>query len=381
MTNDALDSVICLRPFYSLELNVKGRISVCCPAWSKSMVGNMRDKSLLEIWNDEPLQHMRRMMLEGRWEKVCRPSCPIIRNFRLTGKKDPLAHQSRELITNDILLAVRSRQTKLSTGPTWINFANSATCNLNCVMCGREMYHDDADLTRKAMREVKALLPSARELFLTGNGDPFARPDTREFMLCYDPSLYPQLKINLLTNGILLPRYWENIRHLNFGYLDLSVDAACRETYEAIRLGGKWQDLLRALEVAHQNRDRFSYINLNMTVMRANYREIPAFVELAARYGFGVYINRIRGKWGDQNFFTAADVSTIDELRGVIHEAKTVAEKLNVHFNASSFSDVLAGQRPPLHQRCLQTAIDNTKELYYKLKRWYRNTSRNGDGR
>ena len=65
--NDPHDSVICLRPFYALELNIKGDVSVCCPALSKGMVGNTKKKTLLEIWNDTPLQQMRRMMLEGSW--------------------------------------------------------------------------------------------------------------------------------------------------------------------------------------------------------------------------------------------------------------------------------------------------------------------------
>lgn len=365
--NDPLNSIICLRPFYSLELNIKGDVSACCPAWSKRMVGNVRKKSPLEIWNDRPLREMRRMMLEGRWEKICRPNCPTILNYRLSKQTVSLTHATH-LVTNEILAAVRSRQTVLSTDPTWLNFANSNHCNLNCIMCGREHYKDDAQLIAKIMAEVKELLPGLREIFLTGNGDPFARPDTRDLLLNLDGSSFPQLKINLLTNGLLLPKYWDKIRHLNFGDLDISVDAATQQTYQTIRRGGNWRDLLKALEIASGSRDRFRNVVINMTVMKENYREIEAFVELASRYGFTVGINKIRGKWGKQNIFTGGEPKVLEELRRCIVSAQQKAQKLNVPFNCSGFNDILTGKTIPSLHRYKQILMDNLVQVYYRLK-------------
>ena len=366
--DDHLDSIICLRPFYALELHIKGDVSACCPAWSKGMVGNIRKKTLAEIWNDKPLRHMRRMMLEGRWDKVCRPDCPAIMHYRITKEKIHLTNPDSHVITTDILAAVRSRQTILPTGPTWINLANSNVCNLNCIMCGREHYQENADLTTKAMSEVKGLLPGLRGLFLTGNGDPFARPDTRDLLLNFDAALYPELRIDLLTNGLLLPKYWDRVRHLNFGYLDISVDAATPGTYETIRRGGRWHDLLQAFEIVGSDSARFSRIMINMTVMRDNYREIPAFVELAARYGFGAGISRIRGKWGNQNIFTGGDPKIIDELRGVIVAAREKASELNVPFDCAGFGDILAGTTVPVTRKYKQMLVDNLVQIYYKVK-------------
>jgi len=365
--SDHLDSVICLRPFYSLELNMRGDVSACCPAWSKGMIGNTNKKSLREIWNDAPVRRMRQMMLEGRWETICRPGCPHIMKYRMTGEKIALGAPSEHVITEEILSAVRSRQTTLATGPTWINLANSTVCNLHCIMCGRDKVRGDSQLLQKEIAEVGDLLPGVRELFLTGNGDPFARSDTRDLMLNLDSSRYPDLRINLLTNGLLLPKYWDRIRHVNFGCLNISCDAATGKTYEAIRLGGKWQDLLQTLELIGGARERFSYRMLNMTVMKENYREIPAFVELASRYGFGVGINRIRGRWGEQNFFTAGDKRVLAELRQLIGEAQTRAKALNVPFT-SSFDDIMAGEVQPIGERVRQLAVDLMRAAYGRLR-------------
>jgi MoaA/NifB/PqqE/SkfB family radical SAM enzyme len=366
--NEPHDCLICLRPFYSLELNLNGNVSVCCPAWSKGMVGNTRKKSLQEIWNDKPIQRMRQKILDGHWEGICRPSCPLIIKHRL--KNPGISHDGpdQRLITEEIISAVRSRQTVLSSGPTWINLANSNICNLKCIMCSRNNDKGDEQLLQKEITQVGQLLPGLRELFLTGNGDPFARPDTRELMLNLDSSLYPELRINLLTNGLLLPRYWDRVQHLNFGFLNISCDAATGQTYEKIRLGGKWQDLLQSFEIVSRSRDRFSHIMINMTVMKENFREIPALVELASRYGFGVGINRVRGKWGDQNFFTSGDNEVLDELRRVIGEARELAGRSDVLFNAASFDDIMAGQRPSTQERYKQQAVDLVRSIYYRLK-------------
>lgn len=365
--NQSLGPVICLRPFYALLLSIRGDVSVCCAAWSKRPIGNTKRKSLIEIWNDAPIRDMRQMMLEGKWEKICRPSCPYIMKYRLSGEATPIAEADPFAITEDILAAVRSGSTTVPYGPTWMSLANSTVCNIDCIMCGSKHHKDDTELIKRVSGEVKELLPGMRELFMTGNGDAFARPDTRELLFNIDSARYPDLKINLLTNGLLLPKYWDRIKNLNFGYLDMSVDAATPETYERIRRGGKWQDLMRTFETVSADRDRFSWITINMTVMRENYREIPLFVELASRYGFGVGINRIRGRWGDQNFFTSQESDVLDELRGLILDAQSRAQALNVPLNASTFNDIIAGEPLPRGERYRQLTVDFLRSVYYKL--------------
>jgi len=366
--NDRLDSVICLRPFYALELHIKGDVSACCPAWSKNMVGNTRHKSLREIWNDKPIRHMRQMMLEGRWEKICRPSCPYIMNYLKYNQKVSLADAGSQFMAEEILSAVRSRQIILPTSPTWLNLANSNNCNISCIMCGRENYRENRKLVSKTMSQVMELLPGIREIVLTGNGDPFARSDTRDLMLNLDTACCPDLKISLLTNGLLLPAYWDGIKHLNFGDLDISIDAATSGTYETIRRGASWQQLLKSLELVSSARDRFRNIGINMTVMKENYREIPLFVELAAQYGFSAGINKIRGRWGDQNIFTAGDSKVLEDLNDLVIAAQAKAGELQVPFNCSCFNDVLEGKKMTLTERYRQIAVDNMVQIYYKLK-------------
>lgn len=369
MMDHQIDNIICLRPFYSLKVFLKGDVYVCCPAWPRGKVGNLKKKTLIGIWNDKPIQYMRMMMLEGRWEKICRPSCPVIINYRINKEIIYLDNLKPHAITQEIISEIKSKKIKLVTKPTCLELDNSMVCNINCIMCGREYFKnnttlDNRALVGKAMEEVKELLPHLREVLLAGYGDPFARPDTREFLLNLDPSLYPELKINLLTNGLLLQKYWDKIKNLNFGYIDISVDAATKETYEKIRRGGKWKDLLNAFDIIKDNRELFLDARINMTVMRDNYREIPLFVELASKYGFGAYISRIRGKYGSQNIFTSSDKKLFEDLRNIIKEAIDKSRSLNVSFTeyVQPFIEM------PWHQRYYQKGYDNLVYTCYRTK-------------
>lgn len=61
------DRVVCPYPFYSLAINFDGSVSVCCADWSHgTVVGDVHDASLPEIWNGPAMQKLRRLHLAGR---------------------------------------------------------------------------------------------------------------------------------------------------------------------------------------------------------------------------------------------------------------------------------------------------------------------------
>lgn len=58
---------ICPYPFYTMALNFNGDVSLCCVDWSlNTVVGNINEQSLMEIWNGERLYDFRKMHLEKK---------------------------------------------------------------------------------------------------------------------------------------------------------------------------------------------------------------------------------------------------------------------------------------------------------------------------
>ena len=61
------ETTVCPFPFYSLIINPEGTVTVCCADWQRKLViGDLTQKSLLEVWNGKILRAFWIDMLSGR---------------------------------------------------------------------------------------------------------------------------------------------------------------------------------------------------------------------------------------------------------------------------------------------------------------------------
>lgn len=52
-------------------MNFDGQVSVCCADWSYgTIVGDLRNQSLIDIWNGDSLRHFRLLRLRGERQKI-----------------------------------------------------------------------------------------------------------------------------------------------------------------------------------------------------------------------------------------------------------------------------------------------------------------------
>lgn len=169
-------------------------------------------------------------------------------------------------------------------------------------------------------------------LLLTGAGDPLVRSDTRDLLKRFPQDKYPNVRFNLLTNGLLINELWQGIKHCNYNLVIVSIDAATKGTYEKIRRGGRWETLMESLQLLKKLKEegKFSDVVIDMTVMRSNYKEIPLFVEMARRFGFISYFTKIRGSFGDENFFEMNDEETLNDLRRVLSTPNLYTEDVDL---------------------------------------------------
>jgi MoaA/NifB/PqqE/SkfB family radical SAM enzyme len=291
-----------------------------CPDWIRYPIGNIQNKTIAEIWNNNTARHIRRKMYDGEWQDICNPICPHIIAYRRENKFIKYSElENFDFLTPGLIEEIRAGKDCLDSPPTLFKLDNSRVCNISCIMCTGEEYKDKSGLLKKTIDDITNYLPTSRRVILSGLGEPMARPDTRDLLINYK-SENPSFKFDLITNALLIPKYWEQIKHQNFGTLLISIDAATKETYEEIRKGGSWETLLQSLSLIKENRNKFSSVTLNMTVMKLNYNEIPAFIDLAESYGFNVSFQKIRGTFGDQNIFERRDGIALFMLRRIIRD-------------------------------------------------------------
>ena len=117
----------------------------------------------------------------------------------------------------------------------------------------------------------------------------------------------------MLTNGILLPEFYERIPHVlaNLHSLGVSIDGASKETYEKLRLGRRWEKVTSALEFIGQLKNKYKFeFNLQFVVQNKNYHEMIKIAELGKSYNADkIYLNKLENwntfsNWEEHNIFS-----------------------------------------------------------------------------
>jgi AdoMet-dependent heme synthase len=165
----------------------------------------------------------------------------------------------------------------LSEFPYLIDWALTGRCNLSCRHC-RGMAEEDLDNER-----VKTLIDEIAELrpgwVIVEGGEPFLRQDLLELVSLMRER---RLNVHLITNGtqlnydLLKPLKLLGIRVM------VSIDGATSATYEAIRYGANFGEVV---ESAHCYAQAGLLEAINFTVLKKNYQEIPGIFSLAASLG------------------------------------------------------------------------------------------------
>jgi len=340
-----------------LEFHIGGSVSFCCPDWTKiGPIGNIKYNSLDEIWNSEVAQFIRSKIYSGNITDVCRKDlCPHL----VSGNEKELnqLHRSNLPLSDFHIKEISSKKTRLKSKPTRINLANWNKCNLKCIMCSswRHIYkyskckflglqikdikikrNKDAMLSDKFYKELQNLFPHLDTLRLSGAGEPFVRNDSRKILLNKDDST--NYRIELATNGLLFtPKIWNKIKHNKFSCIDISIDAASKETYERIRRGGNWEILMENLYFISKLRkeEKIPRFILSFVVMKSNYTEIISFIKMGQQLNCDtIFFQKVRGDvCGEENIFELNNTSALTELKMIKKEAiRIIAKHIRVDF-------------------------------------------------
>jgi radical SAM protein with 4Fe4S-binding SPASM domain len=171
--------------------------------------------------------------------------------------------------------------------PVW---EMTTACNLRCRHChasgGRR---SAAELTteegKKLLREIAAIRPF-RMLVFTG-GEPMLRPDIYE-LVEYASSL--GLQSVIATNATMIDRLVaKRLRECGVAGLAISLDAATPELHDFIRNSpGAFGLALRGIEAC---KEAGMALQINVTAMEYNEKDLPAILDLARRYRAEIVLN------------------------------------------------------------------------------------------
>ncbi|MHB9154095.1 MAG: tetratricopeptide repeat protein [Endomicrobiales bacterium] len=205
-------------------------------------------------------------------------------------------------------------------------------CNIRCRIC--HIWEGKWQARDSIMREIVELFPYMEDICWEG-GEIFMMKGFDDILA--EGTRHPHLKQVIFTNGLLIN---ENILNkLNNGRADIvfSIDAVEKESYEHIRFGGKFERLLKVLELVKEFR-KSSGANINTyfnpVIMKTNHRQLEDFIEFGRRYGFNaITFTPIRGEFGEENIFERKDEEALAHIARSLPRAIAKAREYGIRLN------------------------------------------------
>jgi len=315
----------CLSPFVNIHITLKGEVYLCpCPAWGNTRIGNILDSTLDEMLSSPVAQSIRQTIIDGTYSYCNELDCALIINNGLN---------TIDTVPSNV--AWQLEDSSRYAMPYEIIFNGDVTCNLSCPSCRSEVIRvKDEDVARQ--EAIGQLVyqnifskPTDLPIHLTtsGSGEVFASPMLKSFLNRISLSDFPNLALSLHTNGLLAQQYWNRIEHLesSIDSITVSVDAAQAKTYEQVRRGGRWPNILEALKFLQLKKQELGFnFNTRLIVQQANYKEVVDFYDLSKSYGVDrVEYSRLTN-WGT---WTADEFAQQDVL-GAAHPNRAEALEL-----------------------------------------------------
>ena len=300
----------CQRPFDTVLIDKMGSCYACeCTAWLPQSIGNLQIRTLDEILNTDMRRHLQDSVSDGTYRYCNEHQCSY---FRHPDGPPPLVDGSPQHIKH-------------------IRLAIDDSCNLRCPSCRNSMiFHKEGSAFRLGIRLADRInewlykYKNPIKVHIGSDGDPFASHVYRHFMERTPPR--DNIKYSLLTNGLMFKEFHTRVPYVinNMDDLGVSIDGASAETYEKLRLGGKWDKIVEALECMADLKQKHNfYFGLHMVVQQDNWHEIESMLELGHRYNADrVYFNKIED-WNTNIDFESQTFTELDEFKKSLSRVST----------------------------------------------------------
>jgi MoaA/NifB/PqqE/SkfB family radical SAM enzyme len=259
----------CDSPLFQAFIRERGEVCFQCTLCTKNVpvvLGSLLKENLEEIWNGPVAARARREITNNTF-KYCDKKCRMRRNLSLN--REPIAK-----VPTDILLLT------------------DGSCNLYCSSCRkRREGPTDENILRRTYEALTPYLSNIRLINALGSGEVFASEPTLDWLSSLNANDHPDLRLLLQTNGQLFSKRWNRLYNIAsmVECLNLSIDAASKETYEKLRRGAGWdrlKDSIDYIQELRKKRELNCTLRACFVVQEDNFTEMPAFVELCQEWGF-----------------------------------------------------------------------------------------------
>jgi sulfatase maturation enzyme AslB (radical SAM superfamily) len=276
----------CTIPFFTIGVAIDGKVGLCgCSGWMPTTIGNLFKNTIEELLSTELAVNIRRSIIDGTYQYCNEKTCGVINNTGLYN-----FNNAKEIVGSLL------DDPELFSMPTEIFLAGDTTCNLSCPSC-RTSVVKVSEATKKRNIELGQILannlfsrPTTQtiKLIISTSGELFASPMLLNFVNNINLKDFPNIKLDIQTNGLLCSKNWHKLNEMQqaVNKVTITFDAAQANTYEVLRRGGTWPELINSMEfLSDKKKENGMKLHTRMVVQQKNYKEILEFYNLSKRYG------------------------------------------------------------------------------------------------
>jgi len=276
--------VICYAPFKSMYFGIDGKVIACCLNRTY-ILGNYPELSVRQIWEGSPIKLLRKSLKRNDLSLGCR-NCM----------------QNIECGNNDAV-AARQFDTLLSESkyPVMMEFELSSSCNLNCIMCegifsgtineNRSIIKEtDNVYDEQFLKQLEEFIPHLKKAKFLG-GEPFLIPMYYKIWSRII-KINPACIIIIQTNATIFNDKVNELLEKGNIRVSVSIDSFLKENYEAIRINGNFESVMKNIEYFHKHSIKRNYpFSVAICPMKQNWKELPNMIIKCNKNNFLVFFN------------------------------------------------------------------------------------------
>lgn len=163
---------------------------------------------------------------------------------------------------------------------------STSVCNLKCSFCIiHECLGEKQHMALSTFKNVEKAFPEVGVVSLSGWGEAFLHKD---IVYMIKAAKKHGCDVNITSNATMLtPGLSEELIHAGLDGLQISFDGATKETYESLRKGANYDNVLQNVmtlnKLKKQYKSKKPHLQLQYVATTTNYKEMPMFVDLAEK--------------------------------------------------------------------------------------------------
>lgn len=253
------EDVICMMPWTHLHVWPDGTVFSCCV--SDVPIGKWPNDSLLEIWNSKAMRSLRRDMLDGKRNEICR-RCHMLEKSGFPSLRNHSNAMYSHLRPNQETTNPDGSVDRMTMAYIDVRFSN--ICNLKCRTCGpvhSSSWHEDnlalrpnsqhpkvIDINRSGefWKELERYLYDCEEIMFAG-GESIITDEHYRILDHFIANSMTGVRLRYTTNFTVLNYKKRDLFSLWSRFSNVLVAASLDGSYERgeyIRKGTVWKDVV-----------------------------------------------------------------------------------------------------------------------------------------